>query len=282
MTRPRLSTIFLVGGLILTTLAAVNFFLGRNEEMKKRIWTEGQLEKVTSAKEALEQEKEELSKAKETLETQLNDTTSRAKQLEEQFAAEKRSHEATAADLSKAQGEANDLRGRLESERREKLTLTEELAKAKQGYQSLGNELTTLRQAKEALEKRVKEMLSAQANEADRIVVTPPPAFGPEGRLSSKGSPSADKAGGGVTPSSSMKSLEGKVLVVNREFNFVVVNLGSKSGTKVGNRLTVFRGDKTLGTAQVEKLYENMAAATIMTEEKKGQIKEGDSVRVIS
>ena len=281
MMKPRVGTIFLVGGLVLMTLAAANFFVARNEEMKKRIWTEGQLEKVTAAKEALEQEKEELTKAKEVLENQVNDATSRAKQLEEQFINEKRNREAMTAELTKARGESNELKGRLESERKEKLTLTEELAKAKQSYQALGNELTTLRQAKEALEKRVKEMLSVQANEAERIVVTPPPAFVPEGRLSSKGSPSADKAGGGVTLPLS-KSLEGKILVVNREFNFVVVNLGSKNGVKEGTRLALLRGDKTMGTAQVEKIYENMAAATVVTEEKKGQIKEGDLVRVVS
>ena len=276
MTKPRLSTIFLIGGLILTTLAAVNFFIGRNDEMKKRIWTEGQLEKVTSAKEALEQEKEELTKAKETLESQLNDATSKAKQIEEQFAAEKRNREAMAADLSRAQSEAGDLRTRLESERREKLDLTEELSKAKQSYRSLSNELTTLRQAKEALEKRVKEMLSAQTNEADRIVVTPTPSAEVPVRPSQQ--PQKPTAVSTVPG----KSLEGKVLVVNREFNFVVVNLGSKSGIKEGTRVSVLRGDKSLGTAQVEKLYENMAAATIMTEEKKGQIKEGDTVKVIS
>ena len=276
MTKPRLSTIFLIGGLILTTLAAVNFFIGRNDEMKKRIWTEGQLEKVTSAKEALEQEKEELTKAKETLESQLNDATSKAKQIEEQFAAEKRNREAMAADLSRAQSEAGDLLTRLESERREKLDLTEELSKAKQSYRSLSNELTTLRQAKEALEKRVKEMLSAQTNEADRIVVTPTPSAEVPVR------PSQQPQKPAAVSTVPGKSLEGKVLVVNREFNFVVVNLGSKSGIKEGTRVSVLRGDKSLGTAQVEKLYENMAAATIMTEEKKGQIKEGDTVKVIS
>ncbi len=257
MTKPKPGTLVLSVAFVLVAMAAVNFYLGRDQERAKRVWTEGQLAKVTQAKEALEQERDELLKAKEALETQLTDATTQAKTLADQFAQEKRARESLTSELAQVRRETTDLKGRLETERKEKLTLTEELAKAKQSYQALGNELTTLRQAKEALEKRVKEMLSSQTGEAERIVVKPASA-------------------------SDVKSLEGKVLVVNREFNFVVVNLGSKDGIQAGTALAVYRGDKMLGKAQAEKIYDNMTAATLLSEETKGQIKEGDLVRVTS
>jgi myosin heavy subunit len=258
MEKPRVGSILQIAALVLAVLAAANFFLARNAERAKRMWAESELTKVTAAKQDLEKERDELMKAKEAVESQLTDTKSQAERLAEEVAQEKRAREALTTELAQARREATDVKGRLETERREKLTLTEELAKAKQGYQSVSNELTTLRQAKEALERRVKEMLAAQAAEPEKIVVKPAPGAAPTAK------PAA----------------EGKVLVVNREFNFVVVNLGSKDGLKTGTQLAIYRGDKMVGRAQVERLYDNMVAATLLSEEQKGQVQEGDLIRV--
>ena len=255
MDKPRISTIILVLALIVSVLAAGNFYLGMTNEQTKREAVEVELEKVKAAKALLEKEKEDLTSAKETLESQLNDATTRAKQLADQIAEEKQQHEDA---LNQSRQEAADLKSNLDQERKEKMSLTQELAKAKKSYEALGNELTTLRQAKEALEKRVKEMLAAQASETERIVVKPAAA------------------------AAAQKGPEGKVLVLNKEYNFVVVNLGSKDGLKAGTKLSILRGDAQIGSAQVEKLYESMSAANLLMEESKGQIQEGDLVRVVS
>lgn len=70
-----------------------------------------------------------------------------------------------------------------------------------------------------------------------------------------------------------------QVLSVNRKFNFVVIGLGIKDGIQMGDAIEVSREGKRIGDAQVEKLYENFAAATIMHEDKEAPIKEGDSIR---
>ena len=69
-----------------------------------------------------------------------------------------------------------------------------------------------------------------------------------------------------------------KILTVNRKFNFVVIGLGIQDGIKMGDTLYIQRAGKTLSTVQVEKLYTNFAAATIVQESKKDQVKEGDDV----
>lgn len=258
MEKSRLGNILFVAALLLSLLAAVTFYLGRNAERAKRLWTEGELQKTVLAKHEVEKERNELTKAKEALESQLTDTKSQAQRLSEEVAQEKRAREALTTELAQTRRESSDAKSRLETERKEKLTLTEELARAKQGYQAVNSELTTLRQAKEALERRVKEMLASQATEAQTIVVKPSAA----------------------TASASRSSLEGKVLVVNREFNFVVVNLGSKDGLKTGTPLAILRGDKSIAKAQVERLYDNMVAATLLSEQDKQKVQEGDLVRV--
>ena len=262
MAKPRVTTFVLTIAFLTAGVAAANFYVGRNEEHSKRVWLEHQLTQITAAKEALEKERDELTQAKQTLEQQLADTNRQAQLVADQLAQEKRSREALTAELAQMRGETDQFKRDLDAQRREKQTLTEEFAKAKQSYQALSNELTTLRQAKEALEKRVKEMLAARAKEAEQIVVRP------------NGQPAPAQP--------AAKNLEGKVLVVNREFNFVVLNLGSKDGLKAGSRFNVLKGDKKIGTVEVERLYENMSAANVLEEEKKGQVKEGDTVRQVS
>ncbi len=270
-------TLLLILAFLTASAAATIFFLDRNKEQARRMWAEDQLEKIKTAKEALEQERDELIKAKQGLEAQVSDLNTQAKKLADDLAAEKRAREAVSAELVKTRTEADDLNSRLRTQENEKRLITGELAKAKQSYQALSNELTTLRQAKEALERRVKEMLTSQANEAEKIVVKPPQ----QGQQVP--APSGPAAPARTTPAPTVAKLtDGKVLVVNREFNFVVVNLGSKDGMQVGTKVNILRGNKKIGSAQVERVYENMSAATLLVEEQKGQIKEGDSIRVVS
>lgn len=69
-----------------------------------------------------------------------------------------------------------------------------------------------------------------------------------------------------------------QIMTVNRKFNFVVVNVGMKDQIKIGDHLVVRRANKDVGRIQVEKLYDNFAAATILEESKNAPIKEGDSI----
>lgn len=57
-------------------------------------------------------------------------------------------------------------------------------------------------------------------------------------------------------------SIEGEVLVVNREFNFIVISLGKQDDLKEGDRLSVYDGDKLLGQVYIETVRENISAAT--------------------
>ncbi len=71
-----------------------------------------------------------------------------------------------------------------------------------------------------------------------------------------------------------------QVLTVNRQFNFVVVNMGLRNKVKIGDVLRVEQQGKLIGRIQVEKLYENFSACAIMEEIKPAQIHEGDLVRL--
>ncbi|MCX5707279.1 MAG: hypothetical protein NTW13_06505 [Candidatus Omnitrophica bacterium] len=75
-----------------------------------------------------------------------------------------------------------------------------------------------------------------------------------------------------------LKALEGKILVVNKEYGFAVINLGSKDKVGMGDTFAVYQGNQAIGDIKVEKLHDSMAAAGFTSEDIKDKIREGDKV----
>lgn len=55
----------------------------------------------------------------------------------------------------------------------------------------------------------------------------------------------------------------GRVLLVNQKFNFVIINMGSKHGLKIGDSFLVTENAEKVVKIQVEKLYDDYSAAKI-------------------
>lgn len=70
----------------------------------------------------------------------------------------------------------------------------------------------------------------------------------------------------------------GNVLLVNRKYNFVVVNLGSQQNLELNDTLSIYREGKEIAKARVEKLYDDYSAAYIIEEQSDHPITEGDTV----
>ena len=77
---------------------------------------------------------------------------------------------------------------------------------------------------------------------------------------------------------SAVSANEGKVLVVNKDYNFAVLSLGSKDGVTVGSVFSVYHNNKFAGEVKVEKVHESMAAAGFLSPGSKDKISEGDKV----
>jgi myosin heavy subunit len=72
--------------------------------------------------------------------------------------------------------------------------------------------------------------------------------------------------------------LQGKVLVINKDYNFAVVNLGSKDGIKLGDIFSVYHNDVYIGDVKVEKIHDSMSAAGFSSLEGGAKIGENDRV----
>ncbi len=84
--------------------------------------------------------------------------------------------------------------------------------------------------------------------------------------------------GKGAANTKTALPLEGKVLVVNKEYNFAVINLGSKDGVKSGDVYSLYHGKKYIGDIKVEKIHDSMSAADFVSASIKDAVSEGDRV----
>src|SRR3989338_2556329 len=71
--------------------------------------------------------------------------------------------------------------------------------------------------------------------------------------------------------------LDGRVLSINPDNNFVVVNLGEEAGIQLGDSLGVYRGSKYIAGLEVIQVRKNICAADI--KQKNAKIQVGDAVK---
>ena len=69
----------------------------------------------------------------------------------------------------------------------------------------------------------------------------------------------------------------GKVLAVNRDNNFVIIDLGEEAGIKMGNALNVYRSGKPIASVEVIQIRKSISACDIKSEG--SPIKVGDVVK---
>lgn len=74
------------------------------------------------------------------------------------------------------------------------------------------------------------------------------------------------------------KTLEGRIVTVDVETEFVIVNLGANHGIKEGQVLSVFRGEDRVGDIKVTRVQPEMSAADFVPPLSGRQIREDDRV----
>ena len=154
-------------------------------------------------------------------------------------------------DLESFKKENKILKEKVNALGEDKLKLETDLDEFRQDNESLKQEL---KQAKLSLKEKAlpryvgKQEVDLREEYGVRSVDLPPIIVSSEASL-------------GITPFS---SLEGKILNVNREYNFVVINLGQHMGVKQGMVFEVFREYELLGKIEVVQVREEITACDII------------------
>lgn len=83
-----------------------------------------------------------------------------------------------------------------------------------------------------------------------------------------------------VIVSDGTAGLEGRIISVHPEWNFVVVDLGWDA-VRIGDTLSIYRKDQLTAKARVERVQANVAAATILPEWQAAAVQVNDSARIL-
>lgn len=83
-----------------------------------------------------------------------------------------------------------------------------------------------------------------------------------------------------VVSNAEPSALSGRVLSINRDWHFVVIDLGWDA-VRIGDTVSIFRGDQLLAKARIERVQEGVCAATVLPEWETIEIRINDLVRVL-
>jgi len=253
--------IILVIIILISLGVAGGAFYFYQQEYSRNISLQGKLDELTSKQKVTEGKLLDAQKSIANLEEKLKDTTTQLDTLGLQLQQEKTSKEEALAKMGQMQADFDQQKG-LRSDLENKLT------KAQDELRTIQAKLGSIESEKAKLEARIKELETKSNVELGKIVVTPegnqvaPVTTGPQAS----------------NPPAPAQNLEGKVLVLNKEYNFVVINLGNKDGVAIGDQFSVYQGNKNIGEVKVEKVQEAMSAAGFVTDSLKNKVKEGDKV----
>lgn len=79
----------------------------------------------------------------------------------------------------------------------------------------------------------------------------------------------------------SMDLVAGQVVGVNRDFGFIVTNIGSERGAEVGRVIQIYRRGDPLGLGRIERIDPAMSAASVVSSDLMLRVQEGDRVVLV-
>jgi hypothetical protein len=280
--RGGIATIIFIILIILSLALAGGVFYFFYQERVKNVSLQGEIEEIKT-KQKLTEEKLSDSKAMiARLETKIKDAESSIERLSDNLEKEKTARQENLAQVEKLK---MDLQEQLEARTELETKFTQvraEAGRALADLKDLGSKKTELEAKVKELEAKVAAVApQASGVELGKIVVNPEGSQIAPADLKAeaqKSGPDAQKAKAEAAKAKSGAPLEGKVLVVNKDYNFAVISLGNKDGVKVGDVFSIYRKDKLVGDVKVEKVHDSMAAAGFVSSEIKDKVGEGDKV----
>jgi septal ring factor EnvC (AmiA/AmiB activator) len=232
-----------LAGICLLCTAGLLFFV--IQEKNKRIETEQELLLTQKAKESLQRELEQT-------QFKLLQLKDRAKLLTQQIKQEKSNYQAALKKIADKDVQIQELENSLSQEMQQRESIANTLAQLKENYNRVEQELKkTKLEAKELRENLNKFTAKKTGVELKKIVVRPP----------------------------KKRSLKGKVLVVNREFDFVVIDLGRKNDVQIGDQFAIYQDSQEVGKVKVEKVYDLFSTASMFPGSQERKIREDSIVK---
>ena len=177
--------------------------------------------------------------------------------------------ENTRADLTKTKNELATTKTELAAAQTKVTELTDSLARKESEVAQAKSQIDQLQQDKTALQTQIDD-LNNQLVKAEEEMRDLQDQVATLDKIVKESTPTGNKP----LPI----GLTGKIAVVNSDWNFVVLNIGSDSGLVRDAQMLVHRADKLIGKVRITNVQKSMAIADIMRDWEQSPIREGDYV----
>jgi predicted nuclease with TOPRIM domain len=242
--------------------------------LKSKLDLELRLEKVNEQLKELNISNDQLKQQGLTLDLELKNVKRERDDLARGVEYSQRMIDSLTADLVREKKDKINIQDSLRLIRSENSTLRQQLRSLSSRKEGLERQLMSLEQKKSELERKLTQMETVLTDQVSNINVlrdqleivrsTVPKA-------SSSAQPSVELPPIVVQPQGQgfgqrADASLGEVVSVNKENNFVVIDLGESAGLKVGDRLNVYRQDKVIAVIKVIRTRRTISACDIERE----------------
>ena len=240
--------------------AGISFYYYRGEQLKVAALN-NELKNLKAEKRAAENKLAESRKRVDGLTSQLQTTGTQIEGLNKQIEELDKELKQTRSEKDRFYSQIENLQSQLQKKEVVKKDWENEKIQAQKQIDKMQALLKKLRANKDELEAELSELKANKEVALGKIVVGQEVAV-------QRAPPKTV-----LTP-----TLEGKVLVVNKKYDFAVINLGSRDGLSQGEVLLVHHQGSYIGDIRLEKVQETMSACGFVTKEIKDRINEGDKI----
>ena len=211
--------LIIVGILIVLLALAVGgfFYTQMYQEQEKIDLLKKEIDSVALERDAIMQKLKQINNEKELLDQQLQEHSFEVQTYQSKLLEEKSIYEKEEKQLAGVRDKAATLSSELLELTKQESSLTSDLNQVKQEYDSLLAKLQSFRDEKNSLEDKVKTRISPKKGvELKKIVVRiSPPA-------------------------------KGRIIEVNKEFDFAVINLGERDDIQEGDIIGIYRNNSLI------------------------------------
>ncbi len=237
---------------ISSIIFAVFAVMEKEKEYMKRLLLEDKLQATIKDKRNIEKDRDFIKKAKDALESQLVELKKQSGMLSKQTEELKKRLRIAGENWATRKKEVAELKQYLETEKKKNLDSLEQFKQSQSDYENAKSQILKLEEEKKKLEDKLTD-LKTSSIDLDKIVVSP---------LVNK-----------------KDLLKGSVIVVNKDYNFIVSDLGGNEKLKEGMLFDIVDdGNELLAKAEIEKIYDTMSSLAILPGGEIGSIRKGNSV----
>ncbi|MBI3417160.1 MAG: hypothetical protein HY043_17865 [Verrucomicrobia bacterium] len=220
------------------------------------------LKTITGERDDANKQKEAANAASAKATKEAKDAKAAADKARTELASTQETLKATASRANEQEKRANDLDGRLAKSDQDKISAQQSLA----AWLAIGLPVEQVKATKDLLRKTIEErdvMIEEKKVLSRNLTIA-------QAEL--------DKFKGAEKEVKLPENLKGKIVAVDNQYDFVVLNIGKNQDVQERGKLTVTRDGKLVAKLKVQRTEANQSIANVISGTKQLEVKEGDTV----